>query len=181
MISEIGDIKKVWIQRHCIEKITHFRINCRAFLLCVDWSRDVGRKLQVVHKRKLTSKSITKKYKIFKEVDKDSSCVLVAKKNNIPKQTLSNWLKKKKQIHESVDANSSTMTKQRFRGSPNKNLDEASHKWLVNAWGQNIPISATMSKQKSSLQRSWDAMISGHQMVGWTDGRRGKAFLLRQF
>ena len=58
----------------------------------------VGRMSQLGHKRKLASKSITEKYKIPKEVDKDNSCAFVAKKLNIPKQTLSNWLKKKKQI-----------------------------------------------------------------------------------
>ena len=69
-------------------------------------------------KRKLASKTITEKYKILKEIDKGNSCAFVAKKHNIPKQTLSNWLKKKKQIYESVDSNSTTKKRQRFRGSP---------------------------------------------------------------
>ena len=109
--------------------------------------------LQVVHERKLTSKTITEKCKILREVDKDISCASVAKKHNIPKQTLSNWLKKKKQIYESVDSNSSTMKRQRFRGSPYENLDEACYKWLVNARGQNIPISAMMLKKSPFICR----------------------------
>ena len=56
-------------------------------------------------KRKLASKTITEKYKILKEIDKGNSCAFVAKKHNVPKQTLSNWLKKKKQIYESVNKN----------------------------------------------------------------------------
>ena len=50
--------------------------------------------LQIVGKQKLISKSITEKYKIFKEVDKGNSCASVAKKHNILKQTLlacSHW------------------------------------------------------------------------------------------
>ena len=43
-------------------------------------SHDVGRMLQVVHKPKLTSKSITEKHKILKEVDKGNSYALVVKK-----------------------------------------------------------------------------------------------------
>ena len=43
-------------------------------------SHDVGRMLQVIHKRKLTSKSITEKHKILKEVDKGNSYALVVKK-----------------------------------------------------------------------------------------------------
>ena len=41
------------------------------------------------------------------------------------------------------------MTRQRFRGSPYENLDEACYKWLVTVRGQNIPISATMLKTKA--------------------------------
>ena len=104
---------------------------------------------QLWHKRKLDSKSITEKYKILKEVDKGNSCAFVPKKHNIPKQTLSNWLKKKKQIYESVDSNSSTMKRQRFRGLPYENINEACYKWLVNARGRSIPISAMVLKTKA--------------------------------
>ena len=79
--------------------------------------------LQVVHKRTLASKSITEKYKILKEVYKGNSCVPVAKKNNIPKQTLQTGLKRKKKTYEPVDSNSSTMKRQRCRGlSPYQKL-----------------------------------------------------------
>ena len=73
----------------------------------------------------------------------------VSQKKNIPRQTLSNWLKKKKQIYESVDFNSSTMKRQRFRRPLYENLDAACYKWLVNAGGQSIPISVTMLKTKA--------------------------------
>ena len=76
-------------------------------------SASVGRMSQLGQKRKLTMKSITEKYIILKEVDKGTSCASVAKKHNIPKQTLSNWLKKKKQIYESVDSNSTRKKRQR--------------------------------------------------------------------
>ena len=36
-------------------------------------------------------------------------------------------------------------------------------------------------KNLSSLQRSWDTIIYLYQISGWTDGRREKAFLERQF
>jgi len=112
-------------------------------------SASVGRMSQLGQKRKLTTKSITEKYIILKEVDKGNSCASVAMKHNIPKQTLSNWLKKKKQIYESVDSNSTRKKRQRFRGSPYENIDEACYKWLVNASGRSIPISATVLKTKA--------------------------------
>ena len=104
---------------------------------------------QLGHKRKLASKSITEKYKILKEVDKGNSCAFVAKKHNIPKQTLSNWLKKKKQIYESIGSNSSAMKRQRFRWWPYENIDKAYYKWLVNARGRSILLSATVLKTKA--------------------------------
>ena len=77
------------------------------------------------------------------------------------------------QIYELVDSNSSTMKRQRFRGSPYENIDEACYKWLVNARGQSIPIQPRCSKRKpSTLQTNWDTMISAHQRVGWADGRK---------
>ena len=41
------------------------------------------------------------------------------------------------------------MKRQRFRGLPYENLDKTCYKWLVNARGQNIPISDTMLKTKA--------------------------------
>lgn len=104
---------------------------------------------QLGNKRKLATKSIIDKYKILKEVDKGNSCAAVAREYNIPKQTLSNWMKNKKKIYEAVDSNSSTAKRQRFRGSLYENIDEACYKWLVNARSQIIPISAAVMKTKA--------------------------------
>ena len=41
------------------------------------------------------------------------------------------------------------MKRQRFRGPPYENIDEACYKWLVNARDQSIPISATVLKTKA--------------------------------
>ena len=137
---------------------------------------------QLGHKRKLASKSITEKYKILKEVDKGNSCAFVAKKHNIPKQTLSNWLRKKKQIYESLDSNSSTMKHQRFRGSPCENIDETFYKWLVNARGRNILISATVLQTKALYFTKELGCNDFSTSDGWLDRcKKRKTFLLRQF
>ena len=104
---------------------------------------------QIGNKRKLATKSIIEKYKILKEVDGGNSSASIARKYNIAKQTLSNWQKNKKLIYEAVDSNSSTAKRQRFRGSPFENIDEACYKWLVNARSQSIPISAIVLKTKA--------------------------------
>ena len=41
------------------------------------------------------------------------------------------------------------MKRQRFRGLPYEDLGKTCYKWLVNARGQNIPISDTMLKTKA--------------------------------
>ena len=125
--------------------------------------------LQVAHKRKLTSKSITEKYKILKEVDKSSSCASVGEKHYITKQKLSNWLKKKKQVYESVDSNLLTMKRQRLRGSLFENLNEASYKWVVHARSQNIPISVTMLKTKALFFAKELGCNDSHASDGWLD------------
>ena len=55
--------------------------------------------LQVVHKRKLASKSITEKYKILKEVDKENSCASVAKKTTTQSSRFQTGLKRRNQTH----------------------------------------------------------------------------------
>ena len=173
MTSEKGDKKKFEFEDIALKKIqTHFRTNCRAFLLCV-W---IDRRMLI------GCWKVTENYEIFKEVGKDNSCALVAKKNNIPIQTLSNWLKKEKQIYESVASNSSTMKRQRLRGSPYENLDGACHKWLVSARGQNIPISATILKTKALFFAKELGCNDFCASDGWLDQwKKRKNISLRQF
>ena len=128
-----------------------------------------GKMSQLGNKRKLNSKSITEKYKILKEVDKGNSCASVATKYSIPKQTLSNWLKKKQKIYEAVDSNSATKKRQRLRASPYENLDKACYTWLVNARSQNIPISATMLKTKALYFAKELGCNDFHASDGWLD------------
>ena len=50
-------------------------------------------------KRKLKTTIIDEQYKILKEIDRRSSCAAVAQNDNIPKQTLSHWVKDKQKIY----------------------------------------------------------------------------------
>ena len=123
----------------------------------------------VAHKRKITSKSIIEKYKIPIKVYEGSSCASVAAKYSIPKQTLSNWIKKKKQIYESVDSSSSAKKRHRFRASPSENLDDVCYTWLVNARSQNIPISAAILKAKALFFAKELGCNDFHASDGWLD------------
>ena len=78
------------------------------------------------------------------------SCAAVGRKYNIAKQTLSNWMRDKKvkfrrllnQIIHRISE------RQRLRQSPYENVDKVCYTWLVNARHRNIPISATLVKDK---------------------------------
>ena len=55
--------------------------------------------LQVVHKRKLASKSITEKYRILKEVDKGNSCFGSQKNITTQSSRFQTGLKRRNQTH----------------------------------------------------------------------------------
>ena len=86
------------------------------------------------------TRTIHEKYKILKEIDKGSSCASVAMNYNIPKQTLSHWVKDKQKIYATVKSNSSTK-KRRISQLPYELLDKACHTWFINARHPNIRFS----------------------------------------
>ena len=100
-------------------------------------------------KRKLKTRIDHKKYKILKEIDRESSCASAAKNYKIPKQSLSHWLKDKQKIYATVESNSSTTKRQRGCQSPYEFVDQACHTWLINTRHGKIPISATVLKTKT--------------------------------
>ena len=72
------------------------------------------------------------------------------------------------------------MKRQRVRGSPYENIDEACYKWLVNARGRNIPISATVLKTKAKESGCNDFSALNEWLVRPME-KKEKTFLLRQF
>lgn len=124
---------------------------------------------QLGQKRKLTSTTIVDKYKILKEIDKGNSLSSTAVKYGIPKQTVSNWIKKKKKIYEAIDSNLSTKKRHRFKASTYENLDQACYKWFINARAQNIPVSASVLKTKALFFAKELGMTDFTGSDGWLD------------
>ena len=56
-------------------------------------------------KRKLICKSIAEKYKIHKEVERETSCGAAVSKYVFAKQSLFNWIKDKSKIFAAVEGN----------------------------------------------------------------------------
>ena len=84
-------------------------------------------------KRKLKIRTITKRYKILKEVEKGESSASISKKYGVPKQTLSEWLKEKTKIYSGVEKNKTSAKRVRMRLSLHEDLDKAFYIWLLNA------------------------------------------------
>ena len=100
--------------------------------------------------RKLVSKTIVEKYKILKEIDDGSSCVSVRRKYDVPKQTLSNWRRNRKQIYDAVESDDAFIEKkQRVRVSPFRKINEACYVWFEEARRENIHVTATLVKTKA--------------------------------
>ena len=85
-----------------------------------------------VAKRKLSSRTLTEKYKILKELDKGEPSVSISKKYGIPKQTMSGWSKEKKKKYSEVEKKKTSAKRVRIRVSLNENLDKACYMWLLN-------------------------------------------------
>ena len=81
-----------------------------------------------VAKRKLSSRTLTEKYKILKELDKGEPSVSISKKYGVPKQTLSGWSKEKNKIYSEVEKNKTSAKRVRIR---NENLDKACYIWAL--------------------------------------------------
>ena len=69
------------------------------------------------------------------------------------------------------------MKRQRFRGSPYENIEEACYKWLVNARGRSILITATVLKTKALYFAKELRCNDFSASDGWTDKRKEKTFL----
>ena len=72
-------------------------------------------------KRKLQTRTLTKKYDILKEIDNGKKCATAIRDYNVPKQTLYGWMKDKKKIYEEVEASRVANTRQRLRTATYEN------------------------------------------------------------
>ena len=85
----------------------------------------------------------------LKEVEEGSSKSQVAVKYGIPKNTLSTWIKNKKNIFESMKTQGNKSKRRRLKHGTFANLDDLSFKWLLTARSKNVVVSASILKTKA--------------------------------
>ena len=100
-------------------------------------------------KRKVQSKSLVEKYNALKEIEEGNSCISIAKKYGVAKNTISHWLKKKQDIYRAIEENNAGRKRKRMKSATYEKLDKAIYKWFISVRHSNIPISASIIKLKA--------------------------------
>ena len=70
-------------------------------------------------------------------------------KYDIPKNTLSNWIKNKEKIFKSMKAQGNKSKRRRLHRGTFANLDDFIFKWLLTVRGRNLVVSASILKRKA--------------------------------
>ena len=95
--------------------------------------------MSTITKRKISSNSLKDKYEALKKVERGIQNEYVAAQYNVPRNTLSTWIKNKEKIVKAFESGNSPSTK-KLKTSENENLDQALYKWFVKVREQGVPI-----------------------------------------
>ena len=101
----------------------------------------------VAGKRKYTHKTLREKCQALKDLEKGESNKDVAAKYNVPKNTLSTWVKKKIKLFDALKKGTN-VKRQKLRPGNHEFMDQAIFNWLLNMRSQNLPLSASMIQEK---------------------------------
>ena len=90
-------------------------------------------------KRKISAKTLSDKYEAFKKIERDIPKKDVAAEYNVPRNTISTWLKNKEKIVTAFESeNNCSMHK--LKSSNYDNLDQAVYKWFVKFRDEGLPV-----------------------------------------
>ena len=133
-------------------------------------------KMLVTGKRKYTHKTLREKWQALKDLERGESNKDVAAKNNVPKNTLSTWLKNKEKPFDAL------------KGEPmlrDKNWNQA----IMNWWTRLFLIDSLtcevqmyhyklwwFKKKQLFLPKNWTLKTFRLQMVGYDAGRKKWSF-----
>ena len=99
-------------------------------------------------KRKLSMKSLEDKYHAIKDIENGISNKDAAAKYNVPKNTISTWLKNREKILEAFEGGSTAIAK-KLRTSKHENSQKALLKWFTAARAHSIPVNGPILKAKA--------------------------------
>ena len=127
---------------------------------------------------KYSSKTLHHKYEALKKLENGAAKKDVASHYNIPRNTLSTWIKNKDKIIKAFEGGDK-QSQQRLTVSNHDTLDRALYKWFVKVREEGIPISGTILREKA-LKYSEELGIDNFKASnGWLDrwkNRHGVTF-----
>ena len=91
------------------------------------------------------TKHFVKNAKHKEESNKD-----VAAKYNVPKNTLSTWVKNKEKLFDALKEGTN-VKRQKLKSGKHELVDQPIFNWFLNMGSQNVPLSASMIQQKAVI------------------------------
>ena len=107
-------------------------------------------KMLVAGERKYTHKTFREKCQALKDLEKGESNKDVAAKYNVPKNTLSTWVKNKEKLFDAL-TNGTNVKRQKLKLGNHELVDQVIFKWFVNMRSQNVSLSASMIQEKAVI------------------------------
>ena len=104
----------------------------------------------VAGKRKYTHKTLREKYQALKDLEKAESNKNVAVKYNVPKNTLSTWVKNKEKLFDALKKGTN-VKRQKLKSGNHESVDEVIFNWFLNIRSQNVPLSDSMIQEKAVI------------------------------
>ena len=125
----------------------------RCVFFCLFFLHDVVLfvlKILVEGKRKYTHKTLRQKCQALKNLEKGESNENVAAKYNVPKNTLSTWVKNKEKLFDALKKGNN-VKRQKLKSGNHVLMDQAIFNWFLNMQSQNAPLSASMIQEKAVI------------------------------
>ncbi len=116
-------------------------------------------------KRSVSNKTLKEKYEALKALEKGASNKSVAEKYNIPKNTLSTWVKNKRKIFDHFQ--SGNPKRKKARGANHENVDKAMFQWFLSVKSQNIPVGGSVFKDKAKYYAQEAGLQDFQASDGW--------------
>ena len=107
-------------------------------------------KMLVAGKQNYTHKTRREKCQALEDLEKGESTWDVAAKYNVPKNTLSTCVKNKGKFFYALKKGTN-VKRQKLKSDNHELVDEANFNWFLNMRSQNVPLSASMIKEKTVI------------------------------
>lgn len=105
-------------------------------------------------KRKLKVHTIETKFQAVSEVEKGiESKASIAKKYEIPPNTLSTWLKNADQIEDSYEKRAVGPQRKKMHTATYQDTEEATLQWFKSAQDRNLPVSGPLLQAKAEVYK----------------------------